>query len=93
MDTDIFSGKMRMNPTYDAYEEDIGLINVYFADDKIPFYISSNKMSIFDFFYQIGGSLGFIMGISMVSIIEIIYWFVIHLCKFIDSSKVLRPLN
>ena len=59
---------------YDAYKKDIGIVNVFFAQKQISKFVTKNKMTNFDFVYQIGGSLGFVMGISMVSLTEIAYW-------------------
>ena len=62
------------NPTYDAYEEDIGIVNVFFNNDRVEKYVKKNRMSNFDFLSQVGGSLGLAMGISIISIIEMVYW-------------------
>ena len=69
---------MISNPNYDAFEKDIGMINVFFEKSHIPRYVRVNRMSDFDFVAQIGGSLGLFMGISLISIVEIIYWLVIR---------------
>ena len=66
-------------PTYDAFEKDIGVINVFFKEKKIIKYVTENRMSFFDFLSQIGGSLGLVMGISIISLCEIIYWFTFRL--------------
>ena len=62
------------NPTYDAYEKDIGIINVYFANRDALKYETANRLTFSDFIYQIGGSLGFVMGVSMISVVEVFYW-------------------
>ena len=59
---------------YDAFKKDIGIINIFFAQKQISKFVTRNRMTNFDFVYQIGGSLGFVMGISMVSLTEIAYW-------------------
>ena len=76
---ELFPTEIKRNPTYDAFEDDIGIINVYFAGDKISKFVTANRMSINDFMSRIGGSLGLGMGISFISIIELIYWFTIRL--------------
>ena len=52
---------------------------------EIPFYClefeRSAKMTWFDFISSIGGVCGLCLGISFVSVIEIIYWFSIRLFK------------
>ena len=75
----IFAEEMRKNPTYDAFEKDIGIVNVFFGDKTISKYVTANRMSAFDFLSQIGGSLGLVMGISIISLIELFYWVVCHM--------------
>ena len=70
----IFSSELKGGQTYDAFKKDIGIINIFFSEKKILKYVTSNRMSELDFLSQIGGSLGLSMGISLISIIEIIYW-------------------
>ena len=71
----IFKSELKGEQTYDAFKKDIGIVNVFFGKEKILKYVTSNKMSNLDFLSQIGGSLGLSMGVSIVSIIELIYWF------------------
>ena len=72
----IFAQKVKMNPRYNAFKKDIGIVKVFFADKKVTRYVKANKGTEFDFIYQIGGSLGSFMGISILSIIEIFYWII-----------------
>ena len=72
--TSIFRFNAEMNSDYNAYEKDIGIINVFFAERKVSKFVTKNRMSTADFTYQIGGSLSFVMGLSMISVIEIAYW-------------------
>ena len=76
---EIFATEVNKNPSYNAYEKDIGIINVYFAHRDALKYETKNRMSFSDFIYQIGGSLGFVMGVSMISIVEIFYWIFVRL--------------
>ena len=71
---ELFITEMVNNPTYNAYEKDIGIINVYFGQRDALKYETANRMGYSDFIYQIGGSLGFVMGVSMISIVEVFYW-------------------
>lgn len=77
----MFPSDLLQNPTYDAFEKDIGILNVFFREPNIMKYVKHNRMTGFEFFSQIGGSLGFVMGISVVSIIEVIYWFILRLFR------------
>ena len=70
----LFGSDIKANPTYDAFEKDIGILNVFFGNEKMLKYTMKNQMSIFNFIAQIGGSLGFAMGVSLISFVEIIYW-------------------
>ena len=75
----IFSSDLKMNPTYDAFERDIGIINVFFGEEKVLKYVTKNEMSVLSFMSQIGGSLGLAMGISFISVVEFFYWFTFRL--------------
>ena len=75
----IFSSDLKMNPTYDAFERDIGIINVFFGEEKVLKYVTKNEMSVLSFMSQIGGSLGLAMGISFISVVEFCYWFTFRL--------------
>jgi hypothetical protein len=81
-DTEMFSSAARKHPTYDAFEKDIGIVNVFFARPVLSKYITSNKMSTADFASAIGGSLGGILGLSYISVVEMAYWLVVCILKF-----------
>ena len=70
----IYTEKLKKNPYYNAFEKDIGFINIFFAGEEVTRYERANKGSPFDLMTQIGGSLGGFMGISVLSLIEILYW-------------------
>ena len=74
----IFSPGSAEETTYDAFKKDIGIVNIFFSEEKILKYVTSNRMSDFEFIVQIGSTLGFYMGVSIISIIELIYWFTIR---------------
>ena len=44
---EIFSTDVQKNPTYDAFQDDIGIVNIFFVDSTIKKFITSNKMSVF----------------------------------------------
>ena len=83
---EIFATKLKMNPNYNAFEKDIGIVNVFFAKEHVPQYVKANRWTVFDFLSQIGGSLGLFMGISVISVAEVFYWFV-----FRFLGKILSP--
>ena len=71
----IFLSELNGEQTYDAFQKDIGIVNIFFGEERILKYVTKNQMSIYDFISSIGGSIGGIMGLSYISVIEIIYWF------------------
>ena len=75
----MFPSQMKGDQTYDAFKKDIGIVNIFFGEERILKYVTLNRMSTLDFLSQIGGSLGLFMGISIISIIELIYWFTFRL--------------
>ena len=75
----LFLSELSKNPTYNAFQKDIGLINVFFGDKHIVTYAKRNRMTFSDFMSKIGGSAGLAMGISIISCIEIVYWFTFRL--------------
>ena len=75
------------NPTYNAYEKDIAMVNFYFDKSSILQYIRQERMTKVDYISQIGGLLGLFMGISFISCIELIYWATVRLARNMDTGK------
>ena len=75
------------NPTYNAYEKDIAMVNFYFDKSSILQYIRQERMTKVDYISQIGGLLGLFMGISFISGIELIYWATVRLTRNMDTGK------
>ena len=65
--------------TYDAFEEDIATLNIFFGYPYIVTYKTSVKMSTFEFIALVGGNVGLGLGISIISVVEIIYWITVKL--------------
>ena len=59
---------------YNAFEEDIAVVNIFFGKDSLPEYETDQRMTIWDFISNIGGLLGVCAGISILSCAEIVYW-------------------
>ena len=70
----IYSDELKKHPYYNAFEKDIGFINIFFADEEVTRYERANRGTPFELLAQVGGSLGGFMGISILSLIEILYW-------------------
>ena len=80
---------------YNAYEKDIAIVNIFFGEPTaygesvdifcylfhVPEYERLPKMTWLDFISGFGGLCGLCLGISFVSVAEIVYWFSIRLCK------------
>ena len=72
---ELFVAKQKTNPTYNAFEKDIGVVHIFFDKKTVSKYEKGNRLSTFEFLVQIASTLGFYMGISVLSLVEIIYWF------------------
>ena len=62
------------NPkTYDAYEKDIALVQVYFRKSTMIQMGRQARMNWIDYFSTVGGLLGLVLGMGIVSVIEL-FW-------------------
>ena len=77
----LFKSNLQMNPTYNAFEKDIGIVNIFFGKPYGTRYVKKNRLTRFDFLSQVGGAVGIAMGISIISVVELIYWFTIRLVR------------
>ena len=77
----MFKSDLENHPTYNAFEKDIGIINILFGKSYSTKYVKKNRLTEFDFLSQVGGAVGLAMGISIVSVVEIVYWFTIRLVR------------
>ena len=64
---------------YDAFKEDIAVVKVFFGQPYITKYRTEIRMSGFEFLSLVGGNVGLAMGMSIISIAELIYWFTFRL--------------
>ena len=72
---------------YNAYENDIAVLYVYFGQPTTTEYIRVVSLSWVGFLAQAGGLIGACLGFSFISLVEIIYWFLIRFCRL---SKIER---
>ena len=72
---------------YNAYEKDIALVHFYFETSTIFQYYRERKVTIVGFISQVGGVLGLFLGFSLVSIVELIYWFLFRLIYNITAKN------
>ena len=64
--------------TYDAYESDIAVVYVYFGQPTTTQYVRDVSLSWVGFLAQAGGLIGACLGFSFISLVEVVYWFIIR---------------
>ena len=73
--------------TYDAYEKDIAILQIYFKSPTIIEYGTFPSQTWIDFFSSIGGLLGLCIGLSIVTVIEL-FWLLLRIgAKIITPAK------
>ena len=77
-------------PIYDAFEQDIAVVNFYFSKSTIIQFKRVGRLSWIEYLCQIGGILGLALGISIISGVELIYWITIRLIRNMQSMKETR---
>ena len=83
----VFQVKNNRTPEYDAYTNDIAIVNFYFDKSTVMLYKRDQRMTTIDYISQMGGLLGLGIGCSFISIIELLYWTTIRLGRNISESK------
>jgi hypothetical protein len=63
--------------TYDAYKDDIAVVNVYFSSPTVIKFSTTINKTWIDFISGIGGNVGLFIGFSFVTIFELV-WLVIR---------------
>jgi hypothetical protein len=58
---------------YNAYNEDIAVVQVFFEPAAVFLFGSQPSQTWIDYFSTVGGLLGLCIGISIVTIIELIW--------------------
>ena len=74
-------------PTYDAFKKDIAIVNFYFDRGTALQYKRKVRITMEDLISQFGGTLGGFLGVSLLGVAEIIYWFTIRLCLNLRKSR------
>jgi hypothetical protein len=64
---------------YDAYENDIAILNVFFGTPIVLEYTTQHSKTWLDFISALGGNGGLFIGFSIVTLLEII-WLLFQLC-------------
>ena len=68
-------------PTYDAFDQDIAIVNFYFERENVLQFKRVLRMTFIDYLAQLGGFMGFGVGFSLISGVELIYWFTVRLWR------------
>ena len=77
-DGDVFT----QNPkTYDAYEKDIALVQIFFRKSTMLQMGRQPRMTWIDYFSTVGGLLGLVLGMGIVSFIEM-FWLCLRMAAF-----------
>ena len=82
-----FTRAGRYSQTYDAFESDIAVLYVYFGQPTTTEYIRVVSLSWVGFLAQAGGLIGACLGFSFISLVEVIYWFIIRFCRLSKMEK------
>ena len=80
----IFTQLYREDEEYNAYEKDIAAVTFFFEVNTAFEFERRPRMTLVDFISQVGGLLGLCMGFSLVSLVEIVYWFTIRMAKNVN---------
>ena len=70
----VFQKQVEANPTYNAFDDDIAMVNFYFEKQTIQQLERSLKMTMPNYIAQMGGMFGLGIGFSFISFVELIYW-------------------
>ena len=68
--------------TYDAYEKDIAMVQIFFRTSTVFQMGSQPRMTWIDYLSTVGGLLGLVLGMGIVSFIELIW-----LCLRLGARK------
>ena len=77
----VFQQKLKQNPTYNAYERDIAIVNYYFGKSTAWEFQHAPSKTLANYIAELGGFLGLFTGFSFLSAVEIIYWIIIPFMK------------
>jgi hypothetical protein len=62
-----------MTRIYDAYDRDIAQVNFYFDAPTVLQFGTQSRLGWIDFFSNVGGLLGLCLGLSVITLIEMIW--------------------
>jgi hypothetical protein len=62
-----------LDRNYDAYDNDIAILNIYFDAASVLEFGTQASQGWVDFFSNVGGLLGLCLGLSIVTIVELLW--------------------
>ena len=90
----VFKRALQKQPDYDAFKKDIALVNFYFEQPYVQQYKRQHSLTIQDFIAQVGGLFSLAVGMSIVSVFELIWHFMLHpMIKTFKKAFALRALQ
>ena len=90
----MFKRALQKQPDYDAFKKDIALVNFYFEQPYVQQYKRQHSLTIQDFIAQVGGLFSLAVGMSIVSVFELIWHFMLHpMIKTFKKAFALRALQ
>merc|ERR1719192_1323804 len=64
---------------YNAFDKDIAVVHFFFQEPSVFQFKRAQSMTWIGFISQMGGLLGLFLGFSLISGIELLYWFSMRL--------------
>ena len=77
----------KYDQTYNAYDNDIAVLYVYFGQPTTTEYVRVVSLSWVGFLAQAGGLIGACLGFSFISLVELVYWFIIRFFRLSNNEK------
>lgn len=78
---------------YDAFQRDIAVINFFFSQPVAMELVSAPSMTWAQYVSSVGGLLGLFIGFSLISGVEILYWFTIGYAENVHAEKRIRKIS
>ena len=75
-----------LSQDYEAYEKDIAVLKVFFDSTTVMLYETQPTQSWIDYFSAVGGALGLCIGLSIMTVIEII-WLCFRICGLVQNKE------
>ena len=74
----VFKSALENAADYNAFKQDIALVNFYFEQAYVQQYKRQHSLKMADYVAQVGGLFSFAFGMSLISIFEVVWHFIIQ---------------